>query len=302
MHENDTKQRTGRIYPADVRKIWMLPVFSLACALIMGKMAAKAEPAALESMSAVVYEQASKESNPVGNLIQGSTFDLQGTVTAEDGSTWYIAVTSNGVQGYFQGDIRVGASTEEAAPQPAEDGNTETQTPPEEAGETGEPAAAEEQTEIPAEEETPEEENIENQDNTETAGNTEAEEAAEIEQIENLREKTYALNADKIKIKIPEETADTDSALTEEKDNFFQINTAFLFFLIVLVFSASIACASYKRIKKDLNGGADTGTALSGVRRADKNKRAARKKKKHKKKKGKNRKSQARKQEIIKKI
>ena len=93
-----------------------------------------AEPAALRSAEATVYEQAGEGSNPVGNLVEGSTFDYIGDVTAEDGSVWHQITTSNGTTGYIRGDREIETGVEEpgaGAEGEPEAGNPEGQTPPE---------------------------------------------------------------------------------------------------------------------------------------------------------------------------
>lgn len=76
----------------------------------------KAEPAALRSPDATVYEQTSEESSPVGNLVEGGFFEYIGDVTAEDGSVWRQITTANGITGYIKGDreIETGMAQEPA--------------------------------------------------------------------------------------------------------------------------------------------------------------------------------------------
>lgn len=82
-------------------------------------LAAKAAPAVLSSPDATVYEQADEGSNAVGNLVEGSSFEYIGDVTAEDGSTWRQITTASGTTGYIKGDreIEVG---EEPSPEKRE--------------------------------------------------------------------------------------------------------------------------------------------------------------------------------------
>ena len=76
----------------------------------------KAEPAALRSPDATVYEQTNEESSPVGNLVEGGSFEYIGDVTAEDGSVWRQITTANGITGYIKGDreIETGMAQEPA--------------------------------------------------------------------------------------------------------------------------------------------------------------------------------------------
>lgn len=78
----------------------------------------KAEPAALRSPDATVYEQTSEESSPVGNLVEGGSFEYIGDVTAEDGSVWRQITTANGITGYIKGDREIETGmTQEPAPE-----------------------------------------------------------------------------------------------------------------------------------------------------------------------------------------
>ena len=58
---------------------------------------ADAAPATLKSEDAAIYEQADESSNPVGNLVQGSSFEYLGDVTAEDGTVWHQGSTADGM-------------------------------------------------------------------------------------------------------------------------------------------------------------------------------------------------------------
>lgn len=66
------------------------------------------QQATLTSQSVSVYEKADTSSATVGHLILGNTFDLEETLTAEDGSTWYRITLHNGMQGYIQGEFTTG--------------------------------------------------------------------------------------------------------------------------------------------------------------------------------------------------
>lgn len=66
------------------------------------------QQATLTSPSVSVYEKADSSSATVGHLILGNTFDLEETLTAEDGSTWYRVTLHNGIEGYIQGEFTTG--------------------------------------------------------------------------------------------------------------------------------------------------------------------------------------------------
>ena len=66
------------------------------------------QQATLTSSSVSVYEEADSSSATVGHLILGNTFDLEETLTTEDGSTWYRVTLPGGLKGYIQGEFTTG--------------------------------------------------------------------------------------------------------------------------------------------------------------------------------------------------
>ena len=102
-----------------------------------------AAPAVLDSPSAVVYEQMSEKSTPLGNLIQYGSFEYLGDVTAEDGSVWHAVRTQTGTSGYIRGDLAV--SVQEGREEP--EGGSGTTAPQENPAET----TQQNQTETPEE-------------------------------------------------------------------------------------------------------------------------------------------------------
>lgn len=112
-------------------------------------LAAKAAPAVLSSPDATVYEQADEGSNAVGNLVEGSSFEYIGDVTAEDGSTWRQITTASGAAGYIKGDREIEVGEEGASPESrqapvGEDGLTAEAEAGSEEGGAGEEASPEE--------------------------------------------------------------------------------------------------------------------------------------------------------------
>ena len=98
-------------------------ITGMACAVMASActgsflLAAKAAPAVLSSPDATVYEQADEGSNAVGNLVEGSSFEYIGDVTAEDGSTWRQITTASGAAGYIKGDREIEVGEEGASPE-----------------------------------------------------------------------------------------------------------------------------------------------------------------------------------------
>lgn len=136
-----------------------LPVFwkitGMVCAVMASAcsggflLAAKAAPAVLVSPDATVYEQADEGSNAVGNLVEGSSFEYIGDVTAEDGSTWRQITTASGAAGYIKGDREIEVGEEGASPEGrqapvGEDGLTAEAEAGSEEGGAGEEASSEE--------------------------------------------------------------------------------------------------------------------------------------------------------------
>lgn len=80
-------------------------------------LSADAASATLKAQDAVVYEQPDEESSPVGNLVEGSSFEYAGDVTAEDGTVWHQVATADGISGYIKGDLEMEIGEEEAFPE-----------------------------------------------------------------------------------------------------------------------------------------------------------------------------------------
>lgn len=83
------------------------------------------QQATLTTPSVSVYEKADSSSTTVGHLILGNTFELEETLTAEDGSTWYRVTLHNGIEGYIQGEFTTG---QEQQPENTTENDTYVQT------------------------------------------------------------------------------------------------------------------------------------------------------------------------------
>jgi len=233
----------------------------------MGEAVALAAPASLESSSAVIYGQAGEGSNAVGNLIQGSTFDYLGDVTAEDGSTWHKITTANGVTGYIRGDLALSTADDGKARADLGEENRERETGSgaeneEENGagaDNGEAAAGD----SVAAGETPEEaENAEGEDagyNTSEANDTNEDDNA-LENIaelvyaaEHTREKTYASDVSGTRIKQAQGVKESEERQETSEAAAFPGRLDF-----TLVFSGAVLACSllavaffYRKIKKE---------------------------------------------------
>ena len=250
-------------------KTWIAAVVWFCFLLGMGKMTAKAEPALLLSEAAVVYADMGEEGGAVGNLVRGSSFELLGSVTAEDGSTWYH-VSALGTEGYIRGDAEI------------ERGGAQTAAPPaENAGGNGvEGVSAEEAEDNPEEE-------AEGAEETESAGDISGGEFF-VYQGDNTREKTYAVTLGNIKSINTEEAANYSEILRgeEEKSNGKKINKTLVCFFFVLAGSGLTALASYRKMKGELHRGEKVKRNQSENKKFARGRRAAHRKRRHRKKKG----------------
>ncbi len=268
-----------------------------------GRMTVHAEPATLQSASAVVYEQMDEAGNAVANLIQDGSFELLGSATAEDGSTWYAIATENGVQGYIKGDTAINLASAEAPQETEPPENPPVQEPGEGAGE--EPAGAAEEApaeEPPAEAEgEPEEAGEEPQEE----GAEEAEEDPEEEEgtgeiefpdrMENTQEKTYAINAGEVKIKSRETSAESTENPAEKTEKLSfktllqRVDKALLIFILAFAGVLAAAGVSYRKMRQEKEGSREAEKGLPDKPDKKKSRKSVRRKKKSKRKKrGKN--------------
>lgn len=299
--ERGTVLKTGGCFS---KKIWIFAAV-LACTLFWtGKMTVLAEPASLESESAVIYEQMSAESNVVGNLVRGSSFELSGSVTAEDGSTWY-SVSAFGIQGYIRGDaeFREGTDHGEDVPEQGavpeegitgQEADADAQAGAERAGQDGaggteagtDRAEGTQTGDDTPEGEAPEEEGTEAEEGTST-------EQPAAYQGNNTRDKTYALGSSGLRAegRIDQTEGSKEKAIDKSGKNTGRINTAFICFIVVIAGSAVTALVSYKKIRKELKGSKVVKISQTELSKQDRTKKAANKKKRHRKKKGKTKKN-----------
>lgn len=262
IHSKGTIRDTRRFFRG---KIWILPVIWFGFWMCAGKMTAEAEPASLQSEGAVIYEQTDEGSPAIGNLVQGSSFELLGSVTAEDGSTWY-SVSAFGLQGYIRGDAEIGPGAEEPG-QAAETLERE-----ENAGEENAAGAEEEEGEETGEE-------FPETDSSVYQGN-------------NQREKTYAVNTGNLKRITTESAVDTgkEAGRTKTENSAVlsrRIGKTLIFFWLVMLGSGLTVLVSYKKMKKELIEEPGDGRNRTEIPKTDRSKKAVYKKKKHRRKKGK---------------
>jgi len=291
---------------------------ALACSGIF-MLQAQAAPARLRSADAAIYEQANEGSNTVGNLVEGSTFEYVGDVTAEDGSVWHQVTTASGAAGYIKGDREIEAVEEEPVPEqegqegaPEGQGNPESQEAPEGEGGNGDTApegngpaegdaVAEENRDGEADTQAPEgdggEEGTEDpegidgeepealEDGQPEDGNPEdGALSADIHGVENRQAKSYALDlSGRIKGKediVPVMNMETGKVTVGKKGA--DIDTALLLGMAVIFFctgTAYIFSVKIKRMRTGTVGKQLPGGSVDRLRRKDGKKKHSQKRK-----------------------
>lgn len=240
-------------------------VFFAVSLLIFGNNQIIAAPAALASASSVVHEAADENSNAVGNLVQGNTFELIETITAENGDTWHLISMSNGVQGYILGEIST-----DIDPAPEEEGN-DTEAPE---ADTGEP---------PNNETEPQDDTGDSSDQDDTEGEEGNSTPNSRQVISNAQQKTYSVKADADRIKARMQPAIEAKALLPEKVQ-IGVDKTFIMLLCVALISAMLLYFSCRRLKQMLlathKQAEHVGKSMAGHGKPGKRKKAKRGKKK----------------------
>ncbi len=258
---------------------------------------ADAAPATLKSEDAAIYEQADESSNPVGNLVQGSSFEYLGDVTAEDGTVWHQVSTADGMSGYIKGDAEMEAGEEapkrqEGQDVPGEDGGTVPET-----DETGEGNAlngensdeAAGENDMPQAPEDPDENVSKPEDNAEEGMPSEP---GNTYNMRNNRTKNYVLyGSGKIKEKENSEETDIITPNRPDKKPFAGMDMALFFCILVVFFCAGaihVLLARMKLMKRQTETGGflDEGAAWAANKKLDKKKRGPRRKNRGNRKQG----------------
>lgn len=220
-------------------------IFLAICLFLFEGKTVSAAPARLLSASAAVYETADENSNAVGNLVQGNTFELRESITAENGEQWYLITMSNGIQGYMKGEI----SQETGNPDPAPGEEPEAEAPGGAEGEDGEAEGQED----PEAQGDPDEAQGEEAQSAGMAGG--------MQISDNTRDKTYSIKADAERIRTHEAQAKAEGVQTDSmrttQDSLMQnlkggADNTLLLLLGATILSALLLCGSYKRLKQQL--------------------------------------------------
>lgn len=244
--------------------IWV-GVFWAVSLLIFGNKPVFAAPAALVSASSVVHEAADENSNAVGNLVQGNTFELIETTTSENGETWHLISMSNGVQGYISGEISTDIDSA------SED----------EGNDTGEPEAG---TAEPQDNGTESQDYINDSSGQDDADSEEGNSTPNNSQvISNTQQKTYSVKADADRIKARMQTAMEAKESLPEKTQ-MSVDKTFIMLLCVALISAMLLYFSCRRLKQMLlvthKQAEHVGKAMAGHGKPGKRKKVKRAKKK----------------------
>lgn len=226
----------------------------------------KAAPAALETGSEAVYENADESSARVGNLVQGNTFELLESITGADGSTWYRISTSSGISGYIKGSSAV-KKIEATEAQAVEDQAAEEALPQEDGVTAGDGLSAEEVA--PEDALTPEgqegnedsENNIdnaeqENQELQDADGQIDAGLPAAWPPQGVSREKTYAMQGETNRILTNEEKKIEKQP--EEEQTFWdkllvRIDRSVVILALVVIFAPVLIRFCYRRLLTTLS-------------------------------------------------
>lgn len=227
-----------------------LTVLTIAASLIFDGKQVLASPVVLDSMSVIIYEDMTENSMPIGNLVQGNAFELNGSIVSEDGQSWY-EISVNGLQGYIMGDAVLVPMEQDTASV-------------DESVSDGEREVTEEAADEDANNENRE---TDEQENTEIEEN--GEEPVTGEQVhmtlgmqENKQKKTYGLAVNTEKIKKDIKNVSNENAVEPVSIPFIRkMDKAVLVLAIVIVSSAIMACFSIKamvRLYVGLNGEAET--------------------------------------------
>lgn len=230
----------------------------------------KAAPAALETGSEAVYENADESSARVGNLVQGNTFELLESITGADGSTWYRISTSSGISGYIKGSSAVKKIEAE------EDQEAEEAQPQEDLASAGDKASA--GNGLPAEEAAPEDaltpesqEGNEDSKNSENNVDNAEQENQELQDADGQmdeglsaawppqgvsREKTYAMQGETNRILTNE--AKKIEKQPEEEQAFWnklleRIDRSVVILVLVVIFAPVLIRLCYRRLLTTLS-------------------------------------------------
>lgn len=259
---------------------------ALGAVLFLGGYAltAEAAPAVLNAESAVVYEQTSETSAPLGNLVQGGSFEYLGDVTAEDGSVWHAVTIQGGAAGYIRGDAAIEQKNteEQQADPPAQEVQTG------EAG--GEGAATQEAAEQEAIAGEADRENAGENAVEEIPGETqEGMEPQQVQTVQNNRKRIYASQSLGQKLKETGNTGEPISVTEKEEWNVkkgdSKFDITFIFCIVTAVVSAAAACLFIARLRR--GEGKTKRHALTGSLSVRSNRRDGKKKRKSKRRKNK---------------
>ena len=244
---------------------------------VLLSLSVKAEPATLRSTDATVYEQTSEESGPVGNLVEGGSFEYIGDVTAEDGSVWHQITIANGVTGYIRGDREIetgvpqesatdGQEGQETSAEEGDNGQT-IENPPEEGMQADQnPEEVPDQTagesvEDGDEEEVPEESD---EEDTELLEEEEDDSVIPVFHMQNNQTKKYVTDTSQ-KIKERVSAAGTDADIKDMAGRKGGIDLALTVAVVMAFLCSGTIYICWRRMKR-LKGGSIEAEGIDGNR------------------------------------
>ena len=217
-------------------------------------MPVQAEPATLKSQEATVYEQSNEESAPVGNLVEGGSFEYMGDVTAEDGSIWHQITMAGGITGYIRGDreIETGIQTQDPVPKeqeaPAEEDNNgeAVDNSPEEDTQEGQVPLEDGGEEEPVQSDDGEDDETASEDGEEALNE---DETVPVINMQNNQTKKYLVDSSK-KIRDREHLADTEMNVKVGTDRRTRVDIALIVSIAVMLFCGGMIYICWTRMMR----------------------------------------------------
>lgn len=243
-------------------------LFFAVCLFFLAGGYVSAQPASLVSASSPVYETADESSSAVGNLVQGNTFELQESITTENGERWHRITMSNGVQGYIKGEVSTEGGDSASGPVTGDNGPDAAVTG--EAGQaTGEVTVPDgDSTAQPGAEGEPDaegdagEEDPEDPDQDAEDGEADDTTRGGLTISNNTQKKNYSIRADADRIRTQEqsgaqgtdfaEAASAQAGATQLRRT--GVDKTLVLLLCVTLLSVVVLYYSYRRLKQQLFG------------------------------------------------
>lgn len=239
-------------------------LFFAVCLFFLAGGHVSAQPASLVSASSPVYETADESSSAVGNLVQGNTFELQESITTENGERWHRITMSNGVQGYIKGEVSTEGGDNASGPVTGDNGP--------DAADTGEAGQATGEVTVPdgdsaaqpgaegepdAEGDAGEEDSDNPDQEADSADTGEAGNSTGggLTISNNTQKKNYSIRADADRIRTQEQSGAQGTGFAGATQlRRTGVDKTLVLLLCVALLSVVVLCYSYRRLKQQLFG------------------------------------------------